>query len=340
MATKRQKYISTFISGIQKPIEMALNLCAEKVEVVDSMDGLITYETDSKIEDVANLRFFNNTFYPLKEFTKLHGDVFKPMVQWAVRHDYPEQVRALLKKYGVKSFRVVMVKDNTIVGYNPGLIKDIQYKLVHTYKLNIDKSKPDAEFWFYVRNDGYGFYGLRITNTSRVEHRNKGQLRPEIASIMCEISEIHPTDVVLDPFLGYGTILYERSYHLYEKLLGYEINKEVFSKIRLSGENVEIHNESFFRNELEDKSISKIITDPPWGSHEKLDNNYYTQVFEQFKRLLSEDGIVVLLVSRELEDEFNNLFNKFEFEVKEKYEILVSGRKATIFKAKHSKSNR
>ena len=35
---------------------------------------------------------------------------------------------------------------------------------------------------------------------------NKGELRPEIAYLICSFSDIHPNENILEPFCGYGSI--------------------------------------------------------------------------------------------------------------------------------------
>ena len=64
-------YLSTFISGVQKPVEQLLmdNLGVLKIHLL--LDGLVVYQSNENVRKIQKLRFLNNTFLVLKKFDKL-----------------------------------------------------------------------------------------------------------------------------------------------------------------------------------------------------------------------------------------------------------------------------
>lgn len=84
---------------------------------------------------------------------------------------------------------------------------------------------------------------------------------------------------------------------------------------------------------IADGSIDKIITDPPWGIYSAIDviDNFYTKALKEMIRVLKPGGLIVMLVGRNVDME--KILEQFTERLKiiESYNILISGKKATIF---------
>jgi tRNA (guanine6-N2)-methyltransferase len=130
-----------------------------------------------------------------------------------------------------------------------------------------------------------------------------GSLRPSAAAALGWLSQPSADDTVLDPFCGTGTILIERA-HLgrYRLLIGSDRNAEALAAAR---ENVgprykplELHPWDATALPLPDRSISKIITNLPWGarhgSHED-NQRLYPRILQEFRRLVQPGGKIVIL---------------------------------------------
>jgi len=91
---------------------------------------------------------------------------------------------------------------------------------------------------------------------------------------------------------------------------------------------------------LTNKSVDKIITDPPWGFYENKSINlreFYKSMLNEFIRVLKPNGLMIILMGqREIFGEVISGFS--ELKLLEKYDILISGKKATIFKIKINKN--
>jgi tRNA G10 N-methylase Trm11 len=183
---------------------------------------------------------------------------------------------------------------------------------------------------------------LRIShNKKKLE---KGELRPELANILCRLSEPNDDDVCLDPFCGSGAILLERSRIVdYGGLFNCDIDEEnvlnlknIIKKLdnKKLNKSFFVKHIDFFKNNFDDEFFDKIITDPPWGYYEKIDNiqEFYDDMLREFKRILKPKGIIVLLTANKEELEKAAIKNKLN--IVNKYDILVSGKKAGVYKIK------
>ncbi|EKD99609.1 MAG: hypothetical protein ACD_22C00223G0007, partial [uncultured bacterium] len=83
---------------------------------------------------------------------------------------------------------------------------------------------------------------------------------------------------------------------------------------------------------FKDGEVTRIVTDPPWGGFDKTINieKLYESMFKECARVLSKDGVMVLLVNRE--SIAPKMVSQFGFKVVKTYDVLVSGMKASVYK--------
>lgn len=81
--------------------------------------------------------------------------------------------------------------------------------------------------------------------------------------------------------------------------------------------------------------IHKIVSDPPWGCFEEISDivGFYNALFKELIDVLVPNGIMVLLIGT---DVFSRVLEKQKdaCSLIGKYDILVSGKKASIYKIK------
>lgn len=335
-------YFSTFITGTQEVIEATLKKRKGRFKIKLLLDGLVVYESDFPEREIRNFRFFNNTFLLLRFFESLEPSQksLEKMIT-TVTHDnkvHKELINNLPPKR--KFFKVVTSLENQLTSVNHDLLKKFESKILHDTDLRLSIKNPNLEFWFLLRREGNGFFGIRLTYLYGTERqRAKGELRPEIAYIMCVLSEPNPKDVALDPFAGHGAIPLERSISFpFKNIIAVERDKSLFDQLKLKikrkGVNV-IHGDALNLNQIKDNSLDKIITDPPWGIFKEVGISlvdFYSDMLKEFSRVLKNNGIAVVLIGRPeiFEESLQKLSQKWE--VLTKYPILVSGQKATIYK--------
>jgi 23S rRNA G2445 N2-methylase RlmL len=175
----------------------------------------------------------------------------------------------------------------------------------HSWRLSPEEA--DVEFWATLLSEEL-ILALRLSD-ERMRHREyklshlPGSLRPSVAAAIALLSDPEPEDVVLDPFCGAATLLIERA-HLgrYRLLIGCDRASEALSAAR---ENIgprykplELHRWDATAIPLPDHSVTKIVTNMPWGvrygSHEE-NRRLYPRILQEFNRLLTPRGKMVIL---------------------------------------------
>lgn len=333
-------YFSTFITGLQEVIEVALKRDLRDVRIRQLLDGLVVYQTNESPRKIKQLRYFNNSFVLLRLHEK------EMAIQSLLKKSLSEPEMFARLPLGIldkaSSFRVVVSKRNRLTSVNKELLSSVEDFLSSKLRLRVDRASPDTEVWFLTRSEGISLVGLRITKKPNYEKTlHQGELRPELAHIMCLLAEIKPTDTVLDPFAGYGSIPLECAKHFsLRRIYAGEKDQRIFKLLR---EKTKVFKSKIVVGKwdalnlsfLADNSIDKIVTDPPWGLYTNIDiESFYLSMLAEFIRLLKPGGLLVVLTAQK--EIFEKLVDSFsQLEIKAKYDILVSGKKAAIYQAKN-----
>lgn len=329
-------YFSTFISGLPKVVDRWLREDLEDVEVDALLDGLVVFRTKTPSHRVGKTRFLNNSFILISRDKLVSADGEKSIQMLLDDKNLGEKLARLGAVKG-GSFKLVVSFENRTVPVDHSLSVKLERFISGRTGLKWLGAGGEREFWVMVRSDGLIFFGLRITSLKKKV--TEGELKLELANVLCRLSDPDKTDVFLDPFCGSGAIFLERISSFPYKF-AYAIDTDVNKinllekKVSWTREKVKIRaGDALSLLEIEDESIDKIVTDPPWGFYEKLGNidAFYKQMIEEFGRILKPNGVVVILVARDIVfEEIVEATSKFK--LIEKYEILVSGKKASIFK--------
>jgi len=322
------EYISTYITGFSDLIPIAIHHVLSGVKVIKVYDGLIYYSYSGDIDELSKVMFFNNTFVVI--------DVFK-----GKKTEINEMAKSVvLMKYLPKTkgtFRVRFSVNNQFVGINKKLVGQIENKIRKLTKCRVDRVSPETEYWFIKRSENIGFFA-RLISKRRVTEKNlnQGELRPEFAYLMCMLGELKKDSVVMDPFAGYGAIPKQiKKNFLFKTLLVSDKNNERINmlkkelketpKIRISTR------DALHMVNIADSSIDIIITDPPWGYYENIDNieKFYVDMISEFLRVVKKGGRIIILSSRK--NELENATLTRNLKIKNKYDTLVNGKKAAVY---------
>lgn len=336
-------YYSTFASGLSAVVAHALPRQLRDAKIDLLLDGLVVYRSAQPPEQIRQIRFFNNSFLLLHLFEGLSPDSIPFMLNAVLRK--PEWInvpRQALK--GVSFFRIMASRENQTAPIQRDVLERLENLFARRLGLRVHRSKPDVEVWFLERSEGYGFAGIRLTRRAATEKSlQKGELRPELANLLCLVSEPGKADVFLDPFAGSGAIAFERAEHFpHRQVIASDGDRETTARLKkkaaaLRRKIVVMHGDALRLSDVQDGSIDKIVTDPPWGvftAHPTGDlERLYRGMLAEFNRVLKTGGIAVLLMGqKELFD--GVLRDDAQFKLAERYDILVSGRKAAIYKIK------
>ncbi len=339
-------YASTFIAGLKDVVREMLEAALPDVEVRLLLDGLVVYRTAASVRELAALRFFNNSFLVLELFDDLSRRPIHEMVSASSRRKgLRGMIGSRLRGINVgRTFRVMALDRNQHVSFDRQLRDTLEKRISGIRGLRVDRARPDTEFWFLYRDEGIGLFMVRLTSHMAYEQvLEKGELHPELAHALCFLSDPRPSDIFLDPFCGYGAIPIERALAFPFNMIfatDRDPEKKRFVRNRLKSLNVKNTfivktQDALDLDAFEDDFIHKIVTDPPWGLYEDLElgvHDFHRRLLTELHRVLRPAGVLVLLTAQKeaLEDALADVGGGLR--LLRKYDILVSGKKAAIYK--------
>ncbi len=333
-----RSYYSTFIPGLLQPVEEALRSALPDLRIVLSLDGLIAYESDAKAETIRRLPFVTNSFYTLKSFSGPGAQALPGMAMNIL--DDPELSFETPEAFTRRNtFRIITSVANQLVALDNEILQRLEQRVTERMGIRPHRSKPDFEFWLALRSEGYGFFALRLTHHKSYDKTlQKGELRPELANILCRLSEPAAKELFLDPFCGAGAIPIQRARMPPAGLvLASDIDAEKVTALKARVKALDLTKRIVVRcgdaldlSRYEAGSIHKIVTDPPWGQFAQVSSSladFYGRMMAEFGRVTRAGGIMVILTGEAevLEGCLGRL------RVLRRFNILVSGRKASVF---------
>lgn len=317
------KYFATFISGFSDLIYDLLKSFDSEIEIIKSLGGVVVFKTTKSIEAVKNLHFLSN-IYQLIDMSTGHNNIDNYISYISSNMAIAKDSIFIPKKN--KFFRINVSSMGDLISIDNHLIELVESKIFKTFGMTVDRALPDSEFWVFKREDDTYLFGHRITyHPDYKKILKKGELRPDLCTLLCLLSEPNKEDVFMDPFSGSESIVRTRM-----KMLGY---KNIISgDINFGGDK---KLDALNLKNTHDVSISKIVTDPPWGINvgKELDlESFYNRMMKEFNRVLVAGGILVLLVGDKIL--FNKILDSYgdKYIVFKYYDILVNGKKARVYK--------
>lgn len=346
-------YASTFISGLQDWIAEYLPAVLPGATIRLLLDGLVVYKTPQPPGSILRLRFFNNSFLVIRQFSDLSQQPIREMATaLAQDRNLKQRIAAALAPADTgKTFRLIASVENQLTTLDHTLRTTIERTITGVQRLRVNRSKPDIEFWWLTRREGCGFFLRRLTTHTAYEKTlEKGELRPELAHILCALSEPTAQDIFLDPFCGSGAIPLERATAFpYNLVFATDHDAEHIRRVKQRTKGVRTRQPLLVKQQnalnlqaFEAGFIHKIATDPPWGFFEQTNmdiETFYAQMLQEFLRIVQPDGVIVVLTARKAE--FEQAIAAFtpRLQLIQCYHILVSGKKAAIYKITVAKRN-
>ena len=320
--------VSTFVPGLEGLVERALPQQVPGATVLRVMSGLIQYRLGGK-GTLSEIPFVNNKFACLATFPKAKGNPVDMMVQRVCQFGGNEEALRLLPPKA-SSFRLVCMVQGELVSVPSRQMEAAENATTAAFGLVSNRARPDVEFWINYRKEGIGYFLLRVTRHGDFQKTLKrGELRPDLAALLCLLSGPSRNDRVLDPFCGRGAILRARTHWPSRSIMGGDRSDAVLQDAaRIPGVQVRLWDAADL-TEVADGSVDAVITDPPWGVFEKIEDLYgfYSKIMREMRRVVTGEGRGVFLLPRdkEVDRAVATLWR-----VVERYPVLVSGREAQV----------
>lgn len=328
------RYISTVISGCENIITDFLRHDIVDIKILNTLNGLVLYETNTDLDSIRNLEYLNNSFIVLKTFDKL-SDTDKDVITKMISETLGDYKNINIPNRKINVFKIFASYESNLVSPSGHTVSQLIDKIKQTTKSKYNSIGADTEFWFMARSEKIGFFALRITKNKK--KLSPGELRPEIAYILCRLSNPKETDVFCDPFCGSGAIPLTRSRIAdYRGIFAMDISQDLITKLKTKTKKIKNakFNKSFFikcqdflHNSFQDNFLDVIVSDPPWGYFQDISDDFYDLILTECARILKSDGRLILLTAQK--EKLKNV--PLVFKLSGHYDILLSGQKAGIF---------
>ena len=265
------EYISTFITGFGEVIRRALTISLPGCSIIAVYDGLVYYHYHGNPSNICGISYLNNSFHVIRKY---QGSMlnFSCMAKDVTR-------KPLQPLYKRGSFRIRFSRENHFEKVDNQIVSGVERAICRDCGMRVDRLNPQQEFWFIIRRENIGFFcQLLFKRQSTEKNLEKGELRPEFAFLMAVYAEVSPADVICDPFAGYGAIPMQLVKHFdIQRMLINDLDRMRYTALKripyFKDANIQITNEdALVLESIPSQSVDVIVTDPPWGYYEKIDN--------------------------------------------------------------------
>jgi tRNA G10 N-methylase Trm11 len=342
-------YYASFIPGLQELIAEIVRERLPDVVIQKLLDGAVLFETDCNY-DRLNFFCFNNIFAVISIME--HAASPEAHIRAVAQNGILPAAGTIFSHNSkqFRTFRIVISQENKPAAIDEKLRHTAEQYIAKLSGLTVNRSRPDTEFWFLYRGEGFSLFMKRLTlRPSWEKSLHPGELPPPLAWILCHLGNLKHSDTVLDPFCGYGSIPQAALKHFHiTQFIACDTNTQAaaYTAARFKNRRDKfILYTADFRSLtaiLPKQSVDVIITDPPWGNYRRnqavqpgiapdLPSALYEEMFRVFETLLKADGRIIILGART--DELPHAANAAQnhFTLLKHIPILLSGKKAAIF---------
>ena len=321
-------YVSIFIAGFEETVMRHIPRELGGAEMLHVGGGLAHYKYAGKPAYVARLPFVNNSFAILTQYRGA-GATFEKLVNDSAKKTF----RAIGE---FKNFRVCFSMENQFEKVPKRLTDLAEAAIIRNCGMYAERTRPECEFWYIIRRDGRNFLGQLLTR-QRSGALNGGELRPELACLLCLDCGFGKSAVICDPYAGYGAIPnYVQKYCEYAKLYVNDIDAKLVNRMKKGplGKDAGVVltcADAAHLKHIGDASVDFVVTDPPWGFVGEYGDisDFYRRALAELKRIVAVGGRIVLLTGKPSEMAGAARYNALD--VRSRLNILVNGKKASVF---------
>jgi len=335
-------YFATFIPGFKEVIENTLKRDVKDIYIVSIFESSVFFKTKYELPFVNSLIYLNNVFLVLNFKMSKKDQLIGKVVQGLFDDCNLINIKSESSLHTFKTFRLMIQKGSKLINIPRKIRTQIIETIADATSWKFSPLKADTEFWFLIREENVLILGVKNThlNSTLFQQTKDGQLRPKLAHILNLLSEPNKDDTYLDPFAGYGALPLDRaSYFSYKQIYVSDIDEKLISDLKkqfLKKPNILIRRENALNlKNIPNDSISKIVTDPPWGFYDMKNENFeifYDNMLKEMIRICQKKSIIIILTAKTFELEQALHKAEYKIQILKKLNILVNGKKASVFK--------
>lgn len=305
------QYFATFPAGTFGIIARHLkSFQLDELKIIEHDDSSVMFAASLPIEKLIELRYFTNVYLIVDDKNALPDGVIKG-----------------------KHFRLMRLKDGSPQPMDATERTKLQARIKRDFGLVPHARFSKTDFYLIERSSGKKLFTLRLSRAKfKRETISGGELRPELAHILCLAAGVKAKHTVVDMFAGYGAIPLEA-------VRGFGCKHVVaVDKQKLDHRHehpaITWHEQDSQKLDfIPDESVDRVVTDPPWGAYDKKTTDpsaLYNELVKEVLRLLKPDGVAVVLTG--FADAEQRFGQANELKLLGTWPVLVSGKKATIYK--------
>ncbi|RZN63486.1 MAG: methyltransferase domain-containing protein [Methanonatronarchaeia archaeon] len=189
---------------------------------------------------------------------------------------------------------------------------EIEKRVGREIKGEVDLDNPEVVYRVFIVEEGY-LFGRQAVDVDRGRfdgwkptarpYFSPIAINPRKARLAVNLSRAGPKDVLLDPFVGTGSLVIEGG--LVEACpVGVDIDRNMLEGCRENldfvGVDAELVKADALNLPLADQSIDSVVADPPYGRSSRVDagslQGLYSRSVEEMLRVLKKDGVLVLIL--------------------------------------------
>lgn len=216
------------------------------------------------------------------------------------------------------------------------LIKNLEkYNIKNTIFQNLENENANKHFYEITKrvltilnkHPDEDLLNLMYSEFMKKENNGDGKINgivltpPHIVKLMTELISINSDDIVLDLCTGTGSFLLEANKYNPKKLIGCEIQNNLYTLMKCNLilrdiDNFETFNSSCFDNNY---TATKSIINPPYGSNKLCELNFVIKQLKSLRKGYNSGIAISIIPCSKLNN--NKKFNKLKKEIIENYNV-------------------
>lgn len=321
----------TFPAGLSSLVEACLQDDLAGVTTRHADDSALLLSSRSPGETIAGLPYLKNTFEVILEVPRTSLDAAARAIAKRVQGTAPKSLGVM------RSFRLMAQVDGQLSPLDRRAKETLERAIKTKTGASVNaRGGSGDEVWVIGRRELPQFILARRLSKGK-KMPAAGSLGTELSHLLVRMSNPAGDDTFLDPFCGSGALVRARATWPVRRILC----ADLYADPELHGVDVEyLREDALELPSVPTGSVDAIVSDPPWGEHEDLgadDDRFYVAMAGSFARLLDpQQGRLVLLVARRLEETVSGALSRCGFSITGRVPLLVNGHPASAVTAQRS----